>query len=185
MGSEIPLFVSPASSVCLTGGAWSPTRPAVLFVTAADGHMHAWDFTDSSYRASVDLHVTHTKVTSMEFLISGNPSPAAATAASVAAATQVTVRQQLLAIGDETGTLHIFEIPRNLARPVHKEDKIMGAFLEREYNFKVNTLCNDVKVKGKYYVLIFYFTLLYFTLYSVCKLLKWILLLMRMLMLVM
>ena len=127
--------MSPASAVSLTAGAWSPTRPAVLFVTAADGHMFAWDFTDSSYRASIDLHVSHTKVTSMEFLISGNQ--LGGSSASAAAAAQAGNRQQLMAIGDESGTLHIFEVPRNLARQVHQEEKIMGAFLEREYSFKV------------------------------------------------
>lgn len=43
-----------------------------------------------------------------------------------------TARQQLLAVGDEVGTLHIFEIPRNLIKPVHKEDAIMLKFLDRE-----------------------------------------------------
>lgn len=41
-------------------------------------------------------------------------------------------RQQLLAAGDDAGTLHIFEMPRNLVRPVHKEELIMQQFLDRE-----------------------------------------------------
>ena len=41
-------------------------------------------------------------------------------------------RQQLLAVGDEVGTLHIFEVPRNLSKPVHKEESLMLKFLERE-----------------------------------------------------
>ena len=56
-------------------------------------------------------------------------------------------RQQLLAVGDEVGTLHIFEVPRNLSKPVHKEESLMLKFLERElqvhfYNIIiVNLLC--------------------------------------------
>lgn len=123
VGSDIPVFTSPTSPICFTGGAWSPTRPAVLFVTTADGHMLAWDFTDSSYRPSIELNVTHTKITSFEFLVSAGVSVA-----------EAATRQQLIAIGDESGTLHISEIPRNLARPVHKEEQSMAAFLDREYN---------------------------------------------------
>ena len=125
IGSDIPLFSSPASSICFTGGAWSPTRPAVLFVAAADGHLFVWDFTDSSYRPSSELHVTHYSITSMEFLVSeaSGKRDAAANAN----------RQQLMAIGDESGTLHIFEIPRNLSRPTHREEQGMTEFLDREY----------------------------------------------------
>jgi WD40 repeat protein len=115
IGEDKPLFVSPLSSSHLTAGAWSPTRPAVLIVACADGSMLAWDFTDSSYRPSIELKATHSRITSMEFLSGAT-----------------NIRQQLLAVGDESGTLHIFEIPRNLTRPLHKEDTIMNKFLDRE-----------------------------------------------------
>lgn len=86
----------------------------MLFVACADGQILAWDFTDTSFKASIELKATHSKITSMEFLSSNNS------------------KHQLLAVGDEQGTLHIFEVPRNLTRPVHKEDSIMLKFLERE-----------------------------------------------------
>lgn len=116
VGDDKPLFVSPVSSEYLTCGAWSPTRPAVLFVACDSGHLMAWDFTDSSFRPSATLKATHTKLTSMEFF----PSPQGS-------------KQQLLAAGDESGTLHVFEMPRNLIRPVHKEANVMQIFLEREH----------------------------------------------------
>lgn len=116
IGEDKPLFVSPLSSSHLTGGAWSPTRPAVLIVACADGSMLAWDFTDSSYRPSIELKATHSRITSLEFL-TGNASNA---------------RQQLLAVGDESGTLHICEMPRNLSRPLQKEENMMSKFLDRE-----------------------------------------------------
>lgn len=135
IGSDTPVFSSPVSSICFTGGAWSPTRPAVLFVTTSDGHILAWDFTDSSYRPSIELNVTHTKITSMEFLV--NAGAAAAAAGS---------RQQLVAIGDESGTLHIFEIPRNLSRPTHKEENSMSAFLDREFKVSFLLICAYINV---------------------------------------
>ncbi len=51
-----------------------------------------------------------------------------------------TSRQQLLAVGDDLGTLHIFEVPRNLTRPVHKEESIMFKFLERELQVRTSLL---------------------------------------------
>lgn len=107
--------MSPLSPTYLTAGAWSTTRPAVLYIACADGQILVWDFTDSSFRPSIELKATHSKITSMEFLSSATAS-----------------RLQLLAVGDDVGTLHIFEVPRNLTRPVHKEDTIMAKFLERE-----------------------------------------------------
>ena len=74
-----------------------------------------WDFTDSSYRPSIELKATHTRITSMEFLVSSMSS-----------------RQQLLAVGDESGTLHIVEMPRNVMRPVHREESIMKKFIDGE-----------------------------------------------------
>ena len=88
----------------------------MLYVACADGQILVWDFTDSSFNPSISLKATHSKITSME-LLSGSSS---------------SNRQQMLAVGDEVGTLHIFEVPRNLAKPVHKEESLMLKFLERE-----------------------------------------------------
>jgi hypothetical protein len=115
LGEDQPLFVSPLSNVYLTAGAWSTTRPAVLLVACADGQIMVWDFTDTGFKPSIELKATHSKITSMELL-----------------STQGQTRFQMLAVGDEAGTLHIFEMPRNLIKPVHKEEVIMLKFLERE-----------------------------------------------------
>jgi dynein intermediate chain 3, axonemal len=94
---------------------WSPTRPAVIILADATGHFQVWDFTDSSNKPSVVLKATHEKIVSMEFMPSTN------------------TRQQLVAIGDEVGTLHIYEMPRSLIRPVPREEEIMTHFLSREW----------------------------------------------------
>ena len=78
--------------------------------------MQAWDFTDSCSRPAAELHATHARITTIEFLASSATS----------------TRAQLLALGDATGTLHVFEVPRSLTRPVPKEEQIMLAFFERE-----------------------------------------------------
>jgi len=89
----------------------------VLIVACADGNLQAWDFADSSSRPASELHATHARITSMEFLSSSSGASA---------------RVQLLAVGDETGTLHVFEVPRSLTRPVPREEQLMTAFFERE-----------------------------------------------------
>ena len=90
----------------------------MLVVACADGNLHFWDFSDSCSRPASELHATHAKVTTIEFLSSG--------------AAASTARMQLLAVGDETGTLHVFEVPRSLTRPVPREEQLMAAFFERE-----------------------------------------------------
>lgn len=127
IGHSVPLFVSPLSDSYLTAGCWSPTRPAVLLVACADGCVLAWDFTDTSYKPSIPLKATNHRITSMQYLLDDNRN-----------------RQQLLAAGDETGTLHIFEIPRVLQRPLHNEEAIMDKFLDREMQRQMNRLDGDV-----------------------------------------
>lgn len=115
IGEDKPLFTSPMAHTYLTAGAWSPTRPALLVIACTDGSLLVWDFTDSSYKQSIDLKATHSTINSLEFLTGS-----------------ATSRQQLIAIGDVTGTLHVCEMPRNLVRPAHKEDLAMANFIDRE-----------------------------------------------------
>jgi hypothetical protein len=59
----------------------------------------------------------------MQFLVSNNPNS----------------KQQLLAVGTDQGVLHVFEVPPSLARVVNKEEFIMQAFVEREFNVIIYT----------------------------------------------
>lgn len=120
VGSNKPFFVSPKSRSYLTCGAWSPTRSSVLFLSCSDGAILVWDFTDSSYKHSIELKATHTIISSMQFLVSNNPNS----------------KQQLLAVGTNHGVLHVFEVPPSLARIVHKEEIIMQTFIDREFHVR-------------------------------------------------
>lgn len=70
----------------------------------------------------------------------GSGATAAASSAAAVAAANSGRQQQLLAVGDDLGTLHIFEVPRNLTRPVHKEYDIMLKFLDREQQVSNNII---------------------------------------------
>lgn len=108
-----PIFCSPQASSSLTCGCWSPTRPGMLYMARADGALDVWDLTDSSYRPSAQLMVAPTRITSIKFLTAHS-------------------KQQLLAIGDKVGNLHVFDVPRNLSRLLPNEKTLMSNFIDGE-----------------------------------------------------
>ena len=115
-GKNISIFTSPPATERLTHGCWSPTRPGMLFMARDDGLVDVWDLTDSSYIPSVQLLAAPTRITAMEFLPPAN----------------LAAKQQLLAVGDKVGNLHIFEVPRTLWRSATNEKSLMEAFVARE-----------------------------------------------------
>lgn len=144
LGEDKPLFTSPLAHAYLTAGCWSNTRPAVILLACADGQILVWDFTDSSFHHSLQLKAAPYKITSMELLASGTTtaapvapvlaagSTATAGAGGAAPAASTVAKFQLLAVGDEAGTLHIHEMPYTLTKKVNREEIIMQKFLERE-----------------------------------------------------
>ena len=111
-GITSPLFSSPFCSTSYTCGAWSPSRPAVLFIGRSDGMVDIWDLLDRSHEPSMTVAVTPAEVTSMEF--------------------QVSTTRQLLAVGDDQGTVHVMEVPRNLRRAAANEKTFAANFFSRE-----------------------------------------------------
>ncbi|KAJ8548486.1 hypothetical protein ON010_g11187 [Phytophthora cinnamomi] len=59
-----------------------------------------------------------------------NPGPGAPAGANTAGSTHV--KQQLVAVGDQIGNLHILEVPRTLSRPMSGERAAMEAYFKRE-----------------------------------------------------
>ncbi len=111
-GVASPLFTSPFASCLLSCGAWSPSRPAVIFIGKADGNIDIWDLLDRSHEPSMTVNITAAAVTSMQF---------------INAATK-----QLLAVGDDQGTVHVMEVPRILRRAANNEKTFTLTFFERE-----------------------------------------------------
>lgn len=111
--SDLPIFSSPYSSCHITSGQWSPTRPAVVFISKSNGSVDVWDFTESCYFPSSTLSIIPNQIASMTFISESEQS-------------------QLLAVGDVLGSLHIFELPRNLVKPFPREKESMHSFLLRE-----------------------------------------------------
>eukprot|EP00118_Oscarella_pearsei_P015193 m.135700 g.135700 ORF g.135700 m.135700 type:complete len:900 (+) comp38161_c0_seq11:190-2889(+) len=110
-----PLLNSCSSTVRLTGGHWSPTRPGVLYITRCDGNIEVWDFLDKSHEPTKTQNVSAAAITSIYPF-------------------QMSYKQQLLAVGDQLGTLHIVEVPWNFRHSSSNEVGVMEAFFEREVN---------------------------------------------------
>lgn len=108
-----PLLQSASHLMRLTRGHWSPSRPGVFFITRTDGSVDVWDLLDRSHEPSLTQNVTASPITTI-------------------APHQVSSKQQLLAVGDSVGTLHVMEVPWNLRHPSSNEAVAMENFFERE-----------------------------------------------------
>jgi hypothetical protein len=62
-----PIFnsVSSINQAHNTCGAWSPTRPGVIFITKTDG-IDVWDFLDQSNKPSITLNFATSVITYMK-----------------------------------------------------------------------------------------------------------------------
>ena len=57
-GVSAPLFASPFCPVLYTCGAFSPSRPAVIFVGRSDGFIDIWDLLDRTHEPSLTMEAT-------------------------------------------------------------------------------------------------------------------------------
>lgn len=158
--SNGPIFMSPLSLASITCVAYSPTRPGVIYVGKSDGMLEVWDFMDQSHRSSLSVGIAACALTSIEFrphitnsssAVGGSGAPNAAGGVGAAskggtlgrgaagtgaggpnANAGLHVKQQLVAIGDQIGNLHIMEIPRALSRATNGERQTMEAYFKRE-----------------------------------------------------
>lgn len=105
-----------------TCGAFSPTRPGVIFITKTDG-IDVWDFIDQSNKPSLTLNFATSAITYFKFQYFKHED-----------------RKQYMAYGDEAdGTLFLYEVPPNLKNPQDKEFDAIEEFWQREIS-----KCRDV-----------------------------------------
>ncbi|RHY32300.1 hypothetical protein DYB32_002680 [Aphanomyces invadans] len=147
--SNTPIFISPFSLAPLTCGCFSPTRPGVIYIGKSDGVLEVWDLLDQSHRASFSSSIAACSLTTLEFRsavpaipTANPPGPAANNAANAttntnktnnaSVAAQQPPKQQLLAVGDLNGNLHILEVPRTLSRGSAGERGVIETYFKRE-----------------------------------------------------
>ena len=66
------LMKSCSSSVPLTGGALSPTRPGVFFITKRNGNIDVWDLMDRSHEPSLAQNISSMAITSIHPCMAAN-----------------------------------------------------------------------------------------------------------------
>mmetsp|Transcript_38086 Transcript_38086/g.64023 ORF Transcript_38086/g.64023 Transcript_38086/m.64023 type:complete len:812 (-) Transcript_38086:308-2743(-) len=112
-GHSMPIFNSACADNPMSTGCWSPTRPGLIYIALIDGRLEGWDFLDRSHEPSVVSTITSSSIRSLQFWPTNQ-------------------HQQLLAVGDGQGVVHIMEMPRNLRRAVPNEKETMAKFFDRE-----------------------------------------------------
>lgn len=127
LGSR-PLLGSPYSTAAVTVGRWSPTRPGVFYVGHVDGTIDVWDLMDKAHIPTLSQQVAAEAITCMEF-------PPNEAAGALGAKGGITNQ---LVVGDEQGTLHLLELPKNLVRQAPTERAWVDSFFKREADRFVN-----------------------------------------------
>eukprot|EP00884_Botryococcus_braunii_P002030 jgi/Botrbrau1/11828/Bobra.0224s0024.1 len=116
-----PLMQSRYATCLYTTGCWSPARPGVLYLGREDGALEVWDLQDRNQEPSIVAQPCARPVSSLAFSPSAPPGPPSRH-----------TLQQLLAVGDAGGVLHILDLPRSLRKRGPTELKTVAAFLDRE-----------------------------------------------------
>ncbi|XP_075240276.1 uncharacterized protein LOC142335833 [Convolutriloba macropyga] len=112
-GTPEPLIQSQSHNSQLTNGRWSPSRPAVFFISKSDGTIDVWDLLDKTSDPVLTQSVSPHSITKL------NP-------------IKISSNQQLLAIGDSYGTLHVLEVPWVFRQSSAKEPQLVMGYLMRE-----------------------------------------------------
>jgi hypothetical protein len=110
-----PLLSSAYSTTYVISGRWSPTRPGVFYITKSDGSLEIWDLLDFSHIPTATQTISSSPLSYLEPYQAPGKSGA-----------------QFLAVGDDEGTLHILEVPKNLRRASKNELQVVRAYFDRE-----------------------------------------------------
>lgn len=129
-----PLVESVPAAHSLICGLWSPTRPGVFFLGRTDGTIEIWDLTSSSF-APIQLHsVGSSTISSMALksttVLLGSKQQGEAKGGK--GPSTRTVTRQYLAVGTDSNTLHVLEIPPHLSKASKMEKKLVKSFFDRQ-----------------------------------------------------
>merc|ERR1719419_83713 len=107
---------APKSAYKFICSKWSPTRPSVFFFGRSDGAVDIWDMLERCDKPVATQKINTYKITSLSLL-------------------QVNRKLQLLALGDDHGTLNIMEVPLIYSLSKQQTDvDTLQKFVDREAN---------------------------------------------------
>lgn len=113
----------------LTGGCWSPVRAGVFYTISATGSLNIWDFHHRQNEPVLSYNVGRIPLTS----ISAQGSPQA--------------MSNLLAVGDEDGTVSLLELCKSLSQPQKDEKASVLNMFERETRKERHLEARDRELK--------------------------------------
>ncbi len=126
------IFTSPMATACISTAQWSPTRPGVILLGKVDGSVDMWNLADTSLAPIITFPACSSLITAMEFINHVENEPSSNSA------------QQMLAIGDGSGHLHVFYVPEAISHEVSGELLSVTSFLSRkEKKEEAATATND------------------------------------------
>ncbi|XP_040263855.1 dynein intermediate chain 3, axonemal [Bufo bufo] len=108
-----PILQSCCTQQRYTAAHWSLSRPGVFFIGKEDGNVDIWDLLEKTHEPSQTQNISAAAVTYIKPWI-------------------VSAKQHLLAVADDSGTLHVLEIPWTLHHPSANEITGVLHYLDRE-----------------------------------------------------
>ncbi|EPY17836.1 hypothetical protein STCU_10379 [Strigomonas culicis] len=117
-GLTTPLYTSPYFEEPVTCAAWSPVRPAIVFIGTFDGKIEVWDLLDRNVEALLVHHMVQDAITSLTF----KPAPVHLPPG----------YNQHLAVGTALGSFHWYVLPSVLSKSSAGEKRLFRRMLERE-----------------------------------------------------
>ncbi|XP_037070687.1 dynein intermediate chain 3, axonemal-like [Pollicipes pollicipes] len=118
-----PLMVSAQAPSRRTSGVWSLTRPSVFFIGRQQGSIEVWDMLDRAQEALLTQSLSGVEVTTLSLRKLG--------------------RRQVLSVSDNSGNLHLLEVPLILSQMEGDEMKMLENLFARE------TLRQETEAKNK------------------------------------
>ncbi|XP_056388491.1 dynein axonemal intermediate chain 3 isoform X2 [Hyla sarda] len=108
-----PILQSSCTPRRYTAAHWSLSRPGVFFIGKEDGNVDIWDLLEKTHEPSQTQNISAAAITYIKPWI-------------------VSAKQHFLAVADDSGTLHVLEIPWTLHHPSANESSEVLHYLDRE-----------------------------------------------------
>lgn len=122
-----PIMTTRYHNSYVTAGCWSPTRPGVFLVTRKDGIMDCWDYFSKQNEVAFSYKVSDSPLSSIAVSRGGTP--------------------QMVAVGDECGTVSLFELSDSLSVRQNNEKQAMAGMFQREMLRERNLIASEKDAK--------------------------------------
>ncbi|XP_073400512.1 dynein axonemal intermediate chain 3 isoform X2 [Dendrobates tinctorius] len=108
-----PILQSCCTQKRYTAAHWSLSRPGVFFIGKEDGNVDIWDLLEKTHEPSQTQNISAAAITCIKPWI-------------------MSAKQHFLAVADDSGTLHVLQIPWTLHHPSANESTAVLHYLDRE-----------------------------------------------------